>query len=143
AAPSDNTSAVPVCRFFGTPGIGPNSHFYTADAYECALTKQNPDWIFETIAFYIPLPTVPGTGSCLGATQPVYRSFYPGAVKAESNHRFLPDLTMHEKMAGSSILEGIVMCAPLSAAQVDADIARFLDQATFGPNAALAAHVKG
>ena len=25
-----------VCRFYGTPVRGPNSHFYTADAGECA-----------------------------------------------------------------------------------------------------------
>ena len=142
AVASDNTDAKPVCRFFGTPGVGPNSHFYTADANECAITKQNPDWIFEAIAFYIPVPAVSGTGTCTGASQPVYRSFYPGAVKSESNHRFLPDLTMHEKMAGASILEGVVMCSPLTTAQVSADNARFLDQATFGGSDALAAHVK-
>ncbi len=142
AAAGDNGGALPVCRFFGTPGVGPNSHFYTADANECALTKLNPDWIFEAIAFYIPVPAVSGTGTCAGATQPVYRSFYPGAAKSESNHRFLPDLTMHEKMARNSLLEGVVMCSPLSSSQVDADVARFLDQATFGPSDAHAAHVK-
>ena len=31
-----------VCRFFGTPGEGPNSHFYTADAAECAKVKTLP-----------------------------------------------------------------------------------------------------
>ena len=31
-AAADDAAAVPVCRFFGTPGVGPNSHFYTADA---------------------------------------------------------------------------------------------------------------
>ena len=140
ASAGDNIDAVPVCRFFGTPGIGPNSHFYTANADECALVKQNPKWTFEAVAFYMPLPSTSGT--CAAAAQPVYRSFYPGATTSESNHRFLPDLTMHEKMAGSSILEGIVMCSPLSSAQVDADISRFLDQATFGPNDAMGAHVK-
>ncbi len=142
ASAADNASALPVCRFFGTPGVGPNSHFYTSDANECAITKQNPDWIYEAIAFYIPVPAVFGISSCTGGTQPVYRSFYPGALKSESNHRFLPDLTMHEKMAGGSLLEGVVMCSPLTTAQVDADISRLIDQATFGPNDATAAHVK-
>ncbi len=141
ASAADDAAALPVCRFFGTPGVGPNSHFYTSDSSECAITKQNPDWIYETIAFYIPVPTVNGTGTCSGVTQPVYRSFYPGGLTVNSNHRFLPDLTMHEKMAGSSLLEGIAMCAPLSSAQVSADNARFLDQATFGPSEALATHV--
>ena len=45
-----------VCRFFGTPGKGLNSHFYTADAAECAKVKTLPAWTFEAIAFYIPTP---------------------------------------------------------------------------------------
>ena len=28
--PAEGLAAV--CRFFGTPNVGPNSHFYTADA---------------------------------------------------------------------------------------------------------------
>ena len=134
----DSATAVPVCRFFGTPGVGPDSHFYTADAAECAKVRTNPDWTFEAIAFYV---DVPKAGACGGSTEPVYRSFYPGPNVGASNHRFLPDLTMHQKMASTSILEGVVMCAPLSSAQVKADAVRLLEQATFGPNDALVSHV--
>jgi uncharacterized protein (DUF1800 family) len=136
---SDSATAVPVCRFFGTPGKGPNSHFYTADANECAVVQQNPGWTFEAIAFYI---DVPQSGACKAGTTPVYRSFYPGAEVSQSNHRFLPDMTMFEHMAGSSILEGLVMCSPLSSAQVQADAIRLLEQSTFGPNDTLLAHVQ-
>jgi len=140
ANPGDDPNAVPVCRFFGTPGRGPNSHFYTADANECALVKQNPGWTFEAIAFYI---EVPNNGACANAaTTPVYRSFYPGADVSQSNHRFLSDLTMFERMAPSSILEGAVMCSPLSSSQIQADAVRLLEQATFGPTDALVAHVQ-
>ena len=135
----DAPGTVPVCRFFGTPDVGPNSHFYTSSATECALVKTNPDWMFESIAFYIAEPV---NNSCAADTTPVYRSFYPGAVKSESNHRFLPDLTMHEKMAGASILEGIVMCAPLSAKEIESDAVRLLEQATFGPTDTAIEHVK-
>jgi uncharacterized protein (DUF1800 family) len=135
----DSATAAPVCRFFGTPGKGPNSHFYTADANECAVVKQNPGWTFEAIAFYIEVPQV---GACSTGTTPVYRSFYPGADVSQSNHRFLPDMTMFEHMAGSSILEGLVMCSPLSSAQVQADAIRLLEQSTFGPNDTLLAHVE-
>jgi uncharacterized protein (DUF1800 family) len=138
ASAGDSPTAVPVCRFFGTPGVGPDSHFYTADPNECALVKQNPGWTFEAISFYIePAPAV----SCPAKTAPIYRSFYPGPNVTASNHRFLPDLTMHQKMAASSIVEGVVMCEPLSSAQVQADAVRLLEQATFGPNDALVAHV--
>ena len=134
----EDPSAVAVCRFFGTPNVGPNSHFYTADATECALVKDNPNWTYEAIAFYI---QVPQGGNCAAGTEAVYRSFYPGGSVSQSNHRFLPDLTMHQKMAGASTLEGIVMCAPLSTAQKQADAVRLLEQATFGPNDTLVAHV--
>ena len=135
----DHADAVPVCRFFGTPGRGPNSHFYTADAGECAQVRQNPDWTYESVAFYI---DVPRNGPCAAGTTPVYRSFHPGATVAESNHRFLVDLTMHERMVANSTLEGVVMCSPLSSKQVEADAVRLLAQATFGPTNAEIAHVK-
>jgi len=139
AGAGEHPTAVPVCRFFGTPGRGPNSHFYTADAAECAKVKQNPDWTFESIAFYV---DVPQGSACAAGTTPVYRSFHAGATKSDSNHRFLVDLTMHEKMVASAILEGVVMCAPLSAVDVEADLVRLLAQATFGPTDAAIAHVK-
>ena len=134
----DSPTAVPVCRFFGTPNVGPNSHFYTADPVECALVKQNPNWTFEAIAFYIE-PTV--SGACGSKTEPIYRSFHAGAQVSDSNHRFRPDLTMYQKMASTSTLEGVVMCSPLSSAQVQNDIVRLLEQSTFGPTDALIAHV--
>jgi uncharacterized protein (DUF1800 family) len=135
----DSVTAAPVCRFFGTPGEGPNSHFYTADVNECAAAQQNPEWNFEAIAFYIDVPQL---GACKAGTTPVYRSFYPGADVTQSNYRYLPDMTMFEHMAGSSILEGLVMCSPLSSAQVQADAIRLLEQSTFGPNDTLLAHVQ-
>lgn len=136
---ADDASGMPVCRFFGTPGVGPDSHFYTADPAECARVKGNPDWTYEAVAFHI---AVPSAGACPGGTAPVYRSFHPGASVAQSNHRFVPDLTLHQRMAPESILEGAAMCAPLSAAQKRADAVRLLEQATFGPNSALIAHVE-
>jgi len=39
------------CRFFGTPGLGPNSHFYTTDAAECAAVGADPHWTREGVAF--------------------------------------------------------------------------------------------
>jgi uncharacterized protein (DUF1800 family) len=48
---------------------------------------------------------------------------------------------MHQKMAASSTLEGVVMCSPLSTVQKQADVVRLLEQATFGPTATLVAHV--
>ncbi|MFO1316865.1 MAG: DUF1800 family protein [Burkholderiales bacterium] len=128
-----------VCRFFGTPNVGPNSHFYTADAAECAKVKTYPAWTFEGIAFYIPTTS---NGDC-GSNWPVYRSYYSDQIR-DANHRFTVDLTAHVRMAKrrGDILEGIVMCAPVTDEEREADVVRFLEQATLGPTEALVQEVK-
>ena len=128
-----------VCRFFGTPGKGLNSHFYTADAAECAKVKTLPAWTFEAIAFYIPTA---GDGNC-GGNWPVYRSFYSDNV-SDANHRFTVDLTAYSRMPQrrGDVLEGVVMCAPVTEEEREADVVRFLEQATLGPTEALVQEVK-
>ena len=64
--------AVPVCRFYGTPGKGPNSHFYTADPGECSQVKSDPGWTYEGIAFYVKLPV---SHTCPGDAIPIYRLY--------------------------------------------------------------------
>jgi len=129
-----------VCRFFGTPGKGPNSHFYTADAAECAKVKTLPAWTFEAIAFYIPTTS---NGDC-GGNYPVYRSYYSDNI-SDANHRFTGDLTAHVRMPQrrGDVLEGIVMCAPETDEEREADVVRFLEQATLGPTESLVQEVKG
>jgi len=128
-----------VCRFYGTPGMGLDSHFYTADAAECAKVKAMPAWTFEGIAFYI---ATPSHGDC-GSHWPVYRSYYTDQI-SDANHRFTVDLTAHVRMAErrGDVSEGVVMCAPVSDAEREADVVRFLEQATLGPTEALIQEVK-
>ncbi|MBK8741507.1 MAG: DUF1800 family protein [Betaproteobacteria bacterium] len=144
----DDDGLLAVCRFYGSTAIdpatglrrGPNSHFYTSNAAECEQVKQDPGWTYEGIAFHIHDRT--GT-ACAAATQPVYRSYNNGYLANDSNHRYTTDLTVQEKMPGQGYSpEGIVMCAPMSAAQADADIVRLLEQATFGPTDASLAHAR-
>ena len=61
------TARLPVCRFFGTPGVGPNSHFYTAYEYECAIVRTNPNWIEEGVTFR---RVRPFRGRAIRATRP-------------------------------------------------------------------------
>ncbi|MBK8323177.1 MAG: DUF1800 domain-containing protein [Betaproteobacteria bacterium] len=137
---SDAPGLAPVCRFYGTPGIGPNSHFYTANADECAFVKTLPGWSYEGIAFHVP---VPGAGSCADGSTPVWRTYNKGAARNDSNHRFTVDPTVQARMvAGGHADEGMVMCAPLSSADRDADGVRLLRQATFGPNDAELARIR-
>ena len=72
------------CRFFGTPGRGINSHFYTVIPEECALVMQNPDWYFEAIAFYIAAPDVI---QCPPSARPVFR-LYNNGQGGQPNHRY-------------------------------------------------------
>ncbi|MEP7083330.1 MAG: DUF1800 family protein, partial [Betaproteobacteria bacterium] len=146
--PGDDSGLLAVCRFYGSTAIdpvsglrrGPNSHFYTSDAAECAQVKQDPGWTYEGIAYYIRGAT--GT-SCATDSQPVYRSYNNGYLRNDSNHRYTTDLSVQQKMGAQGYsAEGVVMCAPLSAAQVEADIVRLLEQSTFGPSEAGIAYVK-
>lgn len=54
-------------RFFTTAFAPKSSHFYTADPVECDGVKQNPDWQYEKVAFYIAVPTA---GVCAAGTVP-------------------------------------------------------------------------
>ena len=111
AAATATGSAVDVCRFFGTPEIGPSSHFYTADPDECAGVKANPRWLYEGIAFRAILPVA---GACPPTTDPVIRFFWPGADVSRSRHRYLRDAAELVRMrAAAWIEEGPVFCSPL------------------------------
>ena len=116
--------STPVCRFFGNTNInpatgafyGPNSHFYTADAAECALLKSlfaanAKAWNFESNDF---LTTPAAAGQCPANMAPVYRAYNNGfALGVDSNHRITADPAAYQaQVAAGWIGEGIVMCAP-------------------------------
>jgi hypothetical protein len=113
-------NAVPVCRFYAS---GPNSHFYTGDARECAQLKQielgeraiasaqgKPflGWAYEGTAFYA---LVPQNGQCPPSTMPVYRAYNMRAQNMDSNHRFMVDPVVRGSMAGWAD-EGAQFCSP-------------------------------
>lgn len=110
---------VPVCRFYGSVTPGPNSHFYTASADECAQLKQlqastpvtQKRWNFESLDF---LTTVPINGSCPTSTSPVYRAYNNGFSRGiDSNHRIASSqVAIQEVVARGWVNEGVVMCAP-------------------------------
>ena len=105
-------SASPVCRFFGTPGLGASSHFFTANPDECAPLRQNPYWLYEGLAFRTMLA---GTsfGGCPSGTDPVLRFFWPGADVTEMRHRFVLDEVVAQRMRDAHwVEEGAVFCSP-------------------------------
>lgn len=108
--PLGQGTGVPVCRFYGTPGRGPNSHFYTANAAECEWVKTDPGWTYEGLAFNT---VVPSNGICPTGLVPVYRVYNNRWSQNDSNHRYTASLTAYQQMtAGGWSGEGVVMCAP-------------------------------
>lgn len=111
--------STPVCRFYGSQTPGPNSHFYTVDAGECAYLKQlqasTPDtekrWNFESLDFD---STPPLNGACPGGTQPVYRAYNNGFARSvDSSHRITSStVAIQEVVTRGWSDEGVVMCAP-------------------------------
>jgi len=124
--PPSGTSAV--CRFYGTPGKGPNSHFFTASAGECAIVKQDPGWFYEGIPFYVQ----PKNGtSCPAGTFPLYRAYNNRFAYNDSNHRFSTDYAVYQQMiANGWVGEGMVMCvnaASSSGSQTEREVRQMVD----------------
>ena len=114
--------ARPVCRFYGLPSAGLDSHFYSASATECDEVKIKFPlaWLYESgNVFGIYLPDLT-SGQCPANTIPVYRSWN---ARSDSNHRYTTSTAVHDAMvAGGAIAEGygppprpVAMCAPVPA----------------------------
>lgn len=115
-------SARPVCRFYA---VGPNSHFFTADAFECQQLKDLEQsqrsqaaaanapflgWGFEGIGFWAIMPQ---GGVCEAGTAPVFRAYNNRAAQGDSNHHFTLDRQLHAAMITQWSDEGVQLCSPL------------------------------
>ena len=95
------------CRFFGTPGIGPNSHFFTINADECAKVRANPFWMFEGLAFNADPPV---NEICPADRVPVIR-LYNNGKGGQASHRYSTSHSEIGDMLGEGwIIEGPVFC---------------------------------
>ncbi len=107
---NEAAGTLPVCRFTGTPDIGPNSHFFSADANECAVVGANPYWYYEGTAFRTMMPS---GGVCPAGMTPVIRFFTVGSDVVSVRHRYIVDANEAARMrAAGWIEEGPVFCAP-------------------------------
>jgi hypothetical protein len=114
ADPADATRS-PVCRLYGRPEAGLDSHFYSASPAECqAVTERYPNaWVSESSdIFAVALPT---DGSCAAGTIPIYRLYND---RADANHRYTASAAVKAQMVGEGWLaEGdgpatVAMCVP-------------------------------
>ena len=83
-----SANANPVCRYYGKPEAGLDSHFYSASGVECAAVAERftQAWILESSdLFDIGLPDP--SGACASG-EPIYRLWN---AAASSNHRYTSD----------------------------------------------------
>jgi len=100
----------PVCRFYGTPGLGPNSHFYTIDAAECAAVQHDAGWTLEATDVFYAYP--PNGDACADGKQPIRRAYNDRFAFNDSNHRYATDAAAYaEVVARGWLPEGVVLCA--------------------------------
>jgi hypothetical protein len=113
--PQPTGSASPTCRFFSTTFAPRSSHFYTPFSAECEGVKNNPNWEFESIAFYIQLADA--NGVCPAGTVPLYRAYNNGMGGAP-NHRYTTSLAiLNQMIAAGYVFEGnqvtqVFACVP-------------------------------
>jgi len=99
---------LPACRFFGTQPGGPNSHFFTIDAAECAKVKANPLWTYESIAF---AADPPQADDCAADHIPVTR-IYNNGMGGQANHRYTTSRSeLRAVQANGWLREGNVFCS--------------------------------
>lgn len=109
-AAGPNPPLAPVCRYYGLPSAGLNTHFYSVNPAECAYVAQAwPDkWIEESPRAFDVLHLSPESGSCPTNTFPVIR-FYNG--KYDVNHRYVATQSAEQEMTAKGwIREGRVWC---------------------------------
>lgn len=121
-----------VCRFYS---LGANSHFFTANAAECASLKAlettqrleavqfgHPftGWTFEGIAFTAAVPAAATTtqkaaSACASGTEKIFRAYNDGFASGRgANHRFVNDAALRDLMVDRGwVNEGVAFCAPV------------------------------
>jgi hypothetical protein len=112
----DASPVHPVCRYYGLPSAGLDSHFYSASPAECYRVNRDygGQWQAEGgNVFQVILPNEL-TGACPLDTVPVYRVFNR---RADANHRYTTSTTIRAQMEALGwIREGYgpdatIMCA--------------------------------
>jgi serine protease len=119
APTSSSATTSPVCRFYGRPEVGLDSHFYSASQEECAAVtrKFSASWIYESgNVFRIQMPNQV-TGACQAGAVPIYRVFNN---RADANHRYTGDRALRDQMVAAGHLpegygpDNVAFCAKSS-----------------------------
>lgn len=112
-----SVDVAPVCRFYGRPERGLDSHFYSASRDECQAVRDRfaDAWIFESpsvFGVYLPDPV---HGACPERTLALYRLFNN---RADANHRYTTSSGVRQQMIAAGWIsegygpQGVAMCVP-------------------------------
>ncbi len=118
AAADSGDPTSPVCRFYGRPEAGLDTHFYSALPQECAAMKPmfGDAWIEETLDAFDVYP-VNGDGSCPNGTAQVFRLFNN---RSDANHRYTTSRDVRAAMIAKGWAseglgaDGVGFCVPRS-----------------------------
>ena len=122
AAGSAVAGSSTVCRFYGSPAAGLDSHFYSASPLECQQVLQRfpGAWLLESYdVFEVFLPNL-NTGQCPAGSIPIYRAWNQ---RIDSNHRYTTDVSVLLAMVAKGyVAEGYgpgpaptAICSPVNA----------------------------
>lgn len=103
---------VDVCRFFTVAFAPRSSHFYTANADECAAVKQNANWIYEKLAFKVALPDA--ALACAEFRERRLYRLYNSGMTGAPNHRYTTAPEIRALMVAHGFVpeDANTLCAP-------------------------------
>lgn len=105
------TDSVPVCRYYGNPAEGLNSHFYSASAQECLFVGERwpTTWLLESSNVFQVVKVDTGSHQCPAGTTTVYRFFNN---RRDVNHRYVVSEAVKVEMTARGwMFEGTAFCA--------------------------------
>lgn len=114
------SSAKSVCRFYGLPSAGLDSHFFSASMSECVdvLDRWPSQWLLETTDAFAVVTESP-VSTCSGSSQALYRLYNN---RPDVNHRYTTSAATRDAMiakgwilegSGTPAVLGMAMCVPI------------------------------
>jgi hypothetical protein len=103
--------SVPVCRYYGNPAEGLNTHFYSASAQECQFVGERwpTTWLLESGNVFQVVKVDAGSHLCPAGTTTVYRFFNN---RKDVNHRYVvSEVIKAEMTARGWVPEGAAFCS--------------------------------
>jgi hypothetical protein len=104
----DSPRGLPVCRFYGAPGVGFNTHLFVLDATQCRRLRSNPLWLYEGRAFEVAPPI---QGACANDLMSVVRLYR--LVAGQPRYRYVTSRSEASRLVGDGWTdEGPAFCTP-------------------------------